>query len=189
MTRIAQGDQQALSVLIDRHQGKLGGFLHRQTGGRDVEDLLQETWLRVVRAASRFDPQRRFTTWMFQIAVNQARDWRRKAPAEPVDTGTDTSTAARFSAGSTGPADTVAASASSSPAAVVEAAIDAERLLSRLDIQHREVLELRYFQDLAESEVAAILGIPRGTVKSRLHNGLRKLAAFAAETPLHNLLR
>src|SRR5436305_3704339 len=86
--RVGVGDQDALAELCRRYERPLYRFLHRHTGGRDVEDLYQETWLRAVRAATRFDPSRRFSTWLFQIAVNLCRDrWRRATP-EPVDDDT-----------------------------------------------------------------------------------------------------
>src|SRR5215831_21090158 len=81
---VARGDQVAFAALTRRWERPLFQFIHRHTGGRDVEDLHQETWLRVVRAARRFDPRRRFSTWLFQIALNLCRDWHRRPPPEPV---------------------------------------------------------------------------------------------------------
>jgi RNA polymerase sigma-70 factor (ECF subfamily) len=156
---VASGDGRALETLCRRYERPLYQFIHRHTGGRDVEDLHQETWLRVVRAARRFDPHRRFSTWLFQIAVNLCRDWHRRPPAEPVD-----------------PADADAMPANpSSP----DAALDARRLLAALPEAQRSAVILRYYHDLAEDEVAAILGCPRGTVKSRLHHAMRRLAELA----------
>src|SRR2546428_726643 len=83
---VASGDGRRLEELCRRWERPLYQLIARHTGGRDVEDLYQETWLRVVRAARRFDPGRRFSTWLFQIAVNLCRDWRRRPPPEPVDT-------------------------------------------------------------------------------------------------------
>jgi RNA polymerase sigma-70 factor (ECF subfamily) len=158
---VATGDGRALAELCARWERPLFAFLARRTGGRDVEDLYQETWLRVVRAAPRFDPERRFSTWLFQIALNLARDWRRRPPPEPVDP------------------------ASHDPphpgaAARVDAAVDASRLLASLPEAQRDVVLLRYYHDLAEDEVAEILGCPRGTVKSRLHHAMARLGRLAA---------
>src|SRR5881409_2846868 len=82
---VASGDGRRLEELCRRWERPLYQLIARHTGGRDVEDLYQETWLRVVRAARRFDPGRRFSTWLFQIAVNLCRDWHRRPPPEPVD--------------------------------------------------------------------------------------------------------
>ena len=156
---VAHGDEPALRELCGRWERPLYQFLFRHTGGRDVDDLYQETWLRVVRAANRFDPTRRFSTWLFQIAVNLCRDFHRRPPPEPVDIVPDV-----------GSSDGVAAA---------EAGIDARRLLAELPEAQRSVVLLRYYHDLAEDEVADILGVPRGTVKSRLHNALARLGELA----------
>ena len=157
--RVAAGEEAALAELLRRHERGLASFLHRQTSGRDVEDLFQETWLRVVRNAERFDVSRKFSTWMFQIAVNLCRDWRRRRPPEPVESDDRVAGRGDFER--------------------VEAAIDAERLLSELSEEQREVVILRYYHDLREEDVAEILGVPKGTVKSRAHNALKKLASLA----------
>ena len=152
---VARGDEPALRELCGRWERPLYQFLFRHTGGRDVDDLYQETWLRVVRAANRFDPTRRFSTWLFQIAVNLCRDFHRRPPPEPVDVAPD-------AAG----VDHIAAA---------EAGIDARRLLAALPEAQRSVVLLRYYHDLPEDEVAEITGVPRGTVKSRLHHALARL--------------
>ena len=159
--RLATGDQAALSELLQRYERRLSHFLYRQTGGHDVEDLYQETWLRVVQHASGFDPGRRFSTWLFQIAVNLCRDrHRRQSPH------------AGLSPNAVG----------ESELGRVEAAIDAARLLARLPEPQREVVILRFYHDLSEEQVAAILDCPKGTVKSRLHHALARLAAFVRES-------
>ncbi len=161
MAAVAAGDDAALAALYGRWERPLHAFLARYTGGRDVDDLVQEAWLRVVRAADRFVPSRRFSTWLFQIALNLARDWHRRPPPEPADperTG-------RIVA-----ADSVAS---------VEAGIDVDRLLAALPEAQRAVVVLRCFHDLAEEEVAAILAVPRGTVKSRFHNAMERLTTLA----------
>ena len=155
--QVARGDEQALAELLRRWERPLAHFLHRRTGGRDVEDLYQEVWLRVVRAAERFDGERRFSTWLFQIALNLSRDWQRRRPAEPSD------------------AEPVG---ETRPAARAEAGLDVERLLARLPEAQREVVALRYLHDLSEDEVALLLDIPRGTVKSRLHHAIARLNAL-----------
>ena len=160
MALVAKGNAGALETLCHRYERPLYQFLWRQLGGRDVEDVHQETWLRVVRAAARFDPRRRFSTWLFQIAVNLARDWHRNAPPEPRDPAT---------------VDTPVADSSQRSAA----ALDAERLLAALPEAQRAAVLLRYYHDLPEAEVAEILGCPRGTVKSRLHHAVAAMKAAA----------
>src|SRR5512135_794043 len=81
--RLVNGDELALRELLRRYERPLSHFIYRHTGGRDVEDLYQESWLRVTQHAARFDSSRRFSTWLFQIAVNLCRDWHRRPPPEP----------------------------------------------------------------------------------------------------------
>lgn len=154
VARVREGDELALRELLRRYERPLASFLHRQTAGRDVEDLYQETWLRVVRHADRFDPARRFSTWLFQIAVNLCRDWHRRPPPEPQPAGDEPSAGLEHT----------------------EAALDAARLLARLPEAQREVIVLRYYHDLTEDDVATMLDIPKGTVKSRLHQAIARLA-------------
>jgi len=155
--RLADGDDLAMRELLRRYERRLASFLHRQTGGRDVEDLYQETWLRVVRHARHFDANRRFSTWLFQIAVNLCRDWHRRPPPEPRPVAD-------------GPALSVLERS--------DAALDAAQLLARLPEAQREVIVLRYYHDLSEDDVADILEIPTGTVKSRLHQAIARLAGL-----------
>ena len=161
---LAAGDPAALRDLMRRWDRPLHAFLARHTGGRDVDDLDQETWLRVVRAAHRFDADRRFSTWLFQIALNLCRDWHRRPPAEPLD-----------------PAVVARTLGATDPTAADVARLDARQLLAALPEAQRSAVILRYYHDLDEDETAEILGCPRGTVKSRVHNGLRRLLALARE--------
>ena len=80
--RVAAGDSAALEELLRRYERALAGFIRWRTGGIDVEDLSQETWMRVVRGAPGFDVSRRFSSWLFQIATNLCRDWWRSRRPE-----------------------------------------------------------------------------------------------------------
>jgi RNA polymerase sigma-70 factor (ECF subfamily) len=159
---IANGDAEAVRPLIERYRKPLGAVLQRALGASpDVEDVFQEVWIRVVRSAHRYDPEQRFSAWLFAIAWNLVKDrWSRLAPHDQVDL-------------------TTMASHERSPE---EQAVDRDRaarvreMVSRLPERLAQAVLLRYFEELSEKEVAERLGIPLGTVKSRLHHGLRKLA-------------
>ena len=161
MIAVQAGDEGALGSLMSRYQGPLYGFLVRRVGDA-ADDVFQETWIGIVRARERFDPTRRFSTWMFQIANNLCRDrYRRQAVR------TRTLQAVRAEHQTLGqlaapPPDPDAGHAMRSHVAALP-----ERL--------REVLLLRYYQDLGEAEISQVLGIPRGTVKSRLHAAVKAL--------------
>lgn len=163
MQAVATGDADALRELTGRWRRPLYGFLHRAAGGRETDDLYQETWLRVVRGARGFDARQRFSTWLFQIALNLSRDLRRRALPEPV----------------TAEALEQAVEMVVSQGDARDAALDVQRLLAALPDAQREVVVLRVLEDVPEDDVARIVGVPRGTVKSRLHHGLARLAELA----------
>jgi RNA polymerase sigma factor (sigma-70 family) len=172
--RVADGDAGALGGLLARWDTPLHGFLSRYTGGRDVEDLRQEVWMRVVRAAGGFDRSRRFSTWLFQIALNLCRDWGRRPPLEPLAPA-----GVERALGAIGPPGSAAVPTPG--AGAVEARLDTQRLLDHLPEAQRSVIVLRYYQDMSEEETAQVLRIPRGTVKSRLHQAVRSLMALVAQ--------
>jgi RNA polymerase sigma-70 factor (ECF subfamily) len=158
MVGVQAGDETALAVLMDRYKGPLYGFLNRRVGDTAADDLFQESWLRVVRARDRFDPRRRFSTWLFQIANNLCRDRGRRRAVESRHLE-------------------VMRQGRTEAAAVpgVESRLDMRQRLEALPERLREVLILRYYQQLSERDIAEILKIPRGTVKSRLHAAVAAL--------------
>jgi len=166
MVLLQRGDPTAFERLLERYQRRLFGFLLRRVPSQQTEDLFQETWLRVVRARGSFDPARRFSTWLFQIANNLCRDGARRSAVEARE---------RTQLQSEVPTP------GSVAAAALDAKLDAEQRLARLPEPLREVLVLRYFEDLAEREIAEIVGVPPGTVKSRLHAAVRVLRGAAGE--------
>jgi RNA polymerase sigma-70 factor (ECF subfamily) len=159
MVRVQAGDPQALGMLIDRWRGPLYAFLWRRAGDA-ADDIFQESWIRVSRARDRFDLSKRFSTWLFQIANNLCRDrWRR------LD--------ARHRALAALREERIAGGDDAAPPPALPSDRKLERQLAALPERLREVLVLRYYQDLGEAEIAEVLGIPRGTVKSRLHAAVR----------------
>ena len=163
MARLAEGDESALGPLLDRWRGPLYGFLARRVGDSDADDLFQETWLRVVRYRDRFDPQRRFSTWLFQIANNLCRDRGRRLEVRD-----------RYRRDRQ--ADAAGDPTRTRPPPL-DQTLDIRRRVAELPDKLREVLVLRYFRELPEKEIARIVGIPPGTVKSRLHAAVKALRA------------
>ena len=159
MRAVGQGDEHALASLVERYAARIHAFLTRVTGDRDdADDLLQDTWMRVARGARGFDTARLVRPWLYGIAANLARDLHRRR-------------AVRLRAvqqGNVGAGE-------SAPTFRPALRIDMRERLARLPERLREVLLLRYFDGLDEAEMAEALGIPRGTVKSRLHGALREL--------------
>ena len=156
------GDEVATRQLLDRYHRPLYGTLLRLTRNpADAEELFQETFVRALGAAARFDTNRRFKPWIFAIAVNLARDRAKRAAhrASPELRATEDL-----------PEDS-----EQRPEHGWILRADLDRALGELSEQHREVVELRYFEGMEEPEIARAAGIPRGTVKSRLHHAIRKL--------------
>lgn len=162
------GQEAALSELIQRYQGQLFHFLLRFVGQRAAaDDLFQETFLQVHISADTFDTSRRFKPWLFTIGANKARDYLRRNKRHRAVSLTK-------SMDGEGGAEFIDLMEADLPMPDATTATDEVRELVRgvvaeLPDHLREVLLLAYFQRLAYKEIAEMLGIPLGTVKSRLH--------------------
>ncbi len=168
MARVRGGEVEAFDALFERYRRRLFGFLFRRCDETAAaEDLFQETWIRVIRARNRFDPRRRFSTWLFQIANNLCRDRVRRLAVD---------IRKREALHEQAQVRSESAAASSPELSVALPAGLRERLAALPD-RLREVLVLRYYHDLSEGEIAEIVGVPRGTVKSRLHTAVKTLRA------------
>jgi RNA polymerase sigma-70 factor (ECF subfamily) len=163
MSQVAVGETRALGVLIRRYRGQVYGSLLRATGrSSDAEDLFQETWIRVGQRAHTFDPSRSFAPWLGVVTTRVAIDWSRSADRRASSEGFDEE----------------AASAEANAEQRLGQHHDQRRVahaLEQLPEHMRAAILLRYFHELTEREVSARLGIPTGTVKSRVHNGLKAL--------------
>lgn len=163
------GKAEAFELLVRRHSQELYHFLVRFTGSSaTAEDVVQEAFLQVHLSAGAFDPKRRFKPWLFTIAANKARDLlRRKArrPEIPLDAHVgDDEDAHRFGE--------LLADTQETPSEIVDAEEQRKivrRVVNSLPDHLREVLVLSYYHRFPYKDLAEILGIPLGTVKSRLH--------------------
>jgi RNA polymerase sigma factor (sigma-70 family) len=166
MQALARGEEAALGALVARHAAALHTYLTRLCGdAAEAEDLAQESWIRIVRAAGMFDPARRFRGWAFGIATNVARDRYRRVRA-------------RGGFHAQLPASAAAAGGAEGRSI---ARLDLRGRLAELPERLRQALLLRYYEGLSEPEIANALGIARGTVKSRLHAAVAALrASFGA---------
>lgn len=154
---------ESLTDLIAQHQGPLFAFLYRMCGDSHVaEDLLQETFVRAIRASARYRPEASVRTWLFSIAANLVRDrWRRQSRR-----------------GENLPLDDALLPAPGTPEQQVLHGLETEavrKALLVLPLEQRSALVLRYYHDLTYEEIAQTLACPIGTVRSRIHNGLGRL--------------
>jgi RNA polymerase sigma-70 factor (ECF subfamily) len=166
VTAFRAGNLSAFDELVQRWERKIQGAVYRIMGsGEDARDLTQETFLRAYRGLSTFKSEARFSSWLYQIALNLCRDrlrQRRGRTTVSID-DLDPVTAARI--------DRVAPSAHE----MVEAR-DLARVVSgamaELPEEQREVIVLKEYQGLTFQEIANVLRIPVSTVKTRLYRGL-----------------
>ena len=171
------GDKTSFSELVGRYQRELYHFLVRFLGDRAAaEDVFQETFLQVHQSAEQFDPQRRFRPWLFTIAANKARDLIRsqaRRPTNPLQ--------ASIAAGDeeSGEFIDLMQAASEAPSASMESAELQQQVQTTVGTmpEHlREILLLSYFHQFPYRQIGEILGIPLGTVKSRLHAAVAHFA-------------
>lgn len=182
-SRYRSGDLHALRELIDRYQPDLLRFLYRMTGDRQLaEDAFQDAFLQLHTSGDSFDPSRRFRPWVFTIAANKARDALRKRKRRQA---VELSAPVRGSGGgdSASLVDLLEIDAPSPDDGLTAAERDAmvQRALGSLPDPLREILLLAYFQRLSYAQIADDLGIPLGTVKSRLHSAVARFGAAIAK--------
>jgi len=170
--QLRRGDLDALSTLIARYQNRVYRYLLRLVRQpAEAEDLFQQTWLRVAEKIRSYDPGRNFDAWLLTLARNLAFDHlRRIQPSsldEPVDDNAPQETRlSRLAASDPGPHDQSLAR---------EQARHLAAALETLPVIYREVLSLRFEEEMKIEEIADVLGTPLSTVKSRLRRGLEQL--------------
>ena len=171
MAAVQRGDDDAFAVLVRRYEAPLFAYLHRLSGqAADAEDLFQETFLRVYRKARRYDPKKPFRPWVYRIATNAFRDrWRRTRWRGEV--ALDAPGAGREASLRDAPGNRPDAQAH---AADVAGAL--RRAVDELPPKLRAVFVMARYEELPYEEIAASLGIPVGTVKSRMHKAVNTLS-------------
>lgn len=170
---VLAGDRERFATLVERYQGRLINYLYRLVRNLDeAHDLAQEVFVRVYQALDRFDPQYRFSTWLFRVAQNAAIDVIRKRRfrlvplSRPDDDGGEGSWEFELEAGGPGALETLE---TEERGARVRAAIEG------LPWEYRELILLRHYGELAYEEIAEAKGMPLGTVKNKLFRARQML--------------
>ncbi|MEO6924655.1 MAG: sigma-70 family RNA polymerase sigma factor [Bryocella sp.] len=163
-------DPELLDHLIETYQHRLMRYLLFLTSRREVaEDIFQEVWIRVLRRGSQYNGSARFDTWMFTIARNLVIDLARKRTVASLDEMCEGGEDERpFEIVQEGP----------SPLQQFQGRENAAELaavLQTLEPNYREVLTLRFHEEMSLEEIAAVTHAPLSTVKSRLYRGLAAL--------------
>jgi RNA polymerase sigma-70 factor (ECF subfamily) len=163
-------DPELLDQLIEQYQHRLLRYLLFLTGRREVaEDLFQETWMRVLIRGTQYNGKARFDTWLFTIARNLVIDLSRKRTMSSLDEMSENNEDDRpFEVAMAGPSPLEQFASREDSAEVTE-------VLLTLDASYREVLVLRFYEELSLDEIAGVTRAPLSTVKSRLYRGLASL--------------
>ena len=163
--RAGQGDQEAFRQLVETYQAPAYRLALRMCGGDAAlaEDAAQEAFLAAWRGLPRFRGDSRFSTWLYRLTTNAAIDWLRR---EKRHRGMDDVTELELPDDGPGPQD---------QAEQAETQQTVRRALGQLSEEHRQVLLLRYMQELDYAEIAAALEISEGTVKSRISRAKMRL--------------
>ncbi|HZP29139.1 MAG TPA: sigma-70 family RNA polymerase sigma factor [Acidimicrobiia bacterium] len=163
----AGGDRSALERLLDRHADLVHAVCRRIVGDPDdALDATQEALIAVARGITRFDGRARFTTWLYRIATNAAIDELRRRKRRPV------------------PHDAVPEPREASdPTGAVDARLDVDAALATVAEDFRIAVVLRDLCDLDYAEIAEVLELPPGTVRSRIARGRAALHEALAGNP------
>lgn len=165
MQHFQAGDRAAFETLFARHVAGVRGYLARSTGSAAAaEDLTQQTFLSLVRAQDRYRPSLRFKSWLYAIATNAARDWRRRGHERVTPTGEV-------------PEEAVDAPAPRD--AGLERAVHSA--LAQLPDAQREAILLHRFEGLSFAEIAELAQVSESAVKVRAHRGYERLRVLLAE--------
>jgi RNA polymerase sigma-70 factor, ECF subfamily len=175
MVAYQQGDVRAFEILLTRHRKPIFNFIFRFVGSRELaEDLLQETFLRVIKGVEAYKRQAKFTTWLYTIARNLCVDQSRRAKHRkaqsldaPLSSSPDSATLL----------DVIPAEQMGSDRKAINKELHARlhHALTQLSEDQREVFLMREFLDLPFKDIADVVGVPENTVKSRMRYALEKL--------------
>jgi RNA polymerase sigma-70 factor (ECF subfamily) len=170
--QLRRGDLDALTALMARYQNRLYRYLLRIVRERaEAEDLFQQTWLRVAQKIQSFDPSRNFDAWLFTLARNLALDHLRRVRPESLDEPLSENF----------PVDTRGNQLPSKERTPLDRAIEEQRAsrliaaMNEIPVSFREVLTLRFEEEMKLEEIAEIQGVPLSTVKSRLHRSMDRI--------------
>ena len=166
---LAIKDSHNFTLLIDRYEAKLSRYIYRLCGCRkeDIEDLLQEIFIKIYRNLNDFDQSLKFSSWAYRIAHNEVR----RSKSRPIDTELI-------------PDLDHSDKKSDDFIRTIDAGLDKNKIseiLGMMDIRYKEVLVLRYFEELEYAEISDIIKRPMGTVATLLNRAKKQCRQKAKE--------
>jgi RNA polymerase sigma-70 factor, ECF subfamily len=178
MLLVKEGDVGAFDILVERYRESLFAFLYRFLGNRSLaEDLFQESFLRLFRAAPRYEPRAKFSTFLYRIATNLAinlvrkrRDYLHRSLEAPVGSSEESPLLGDLLAGS--------AADPEQQALVAQRRQLVRQALDQLSPPYRAVIALAEYEGRPYEEIAVTLGCSVGTVKSRVHRAKKMMLKF-----------
>ena len=172
---IAEGDKSAMQVLFTRHSTRVYRFIARRTGNTALaEDVVSEVFLEVWRRAARFEGRSTVGTWLLAIARHKALNVMRQNSELPLDDATALSVVDTAD-------DPEAAMHKKNCKAIVQ------KCLAQLSPAHREIMDLVYYHQHPVAEVARIVGVPEGTVKTRMFYARKHMGQLLQAAGVHGL--
>ena len=170
LTAFKAGDPEALGELMERHKAPVYGYLLRLTGRAEAaDDIFQDVFLKLVHNPAAYNEREKFKAWLFTVARNAAMDHFRREAARREVPLPDGEPRPEEEGGGGSPA--AAISPEPGPDKALAQKMLAERLagaLGKLSEDQREVFYLRHYSELSFKEIAALLGLPIGTVLARM---------------------
>jgi RNA polymerase sigma-70 factor, ECF subfamily len=172
VAQLRGGDLDALAAIVARYQNRLYRYLLRLVRQpADAEDLFQQTWVRVAERIRQYNPERNFDAWLFSVARNLAIDHLRRVRPDSLDEPVSGEIEG----------ETKAARLVSKDRPALDGILERERAgqmesaLGELPVSYREVLTLRFEEEMKLEEIAQVLEIPLSTVKTRLRRSLDRM--------------
>ncbi|MFA5506205.1 MAG: sigma-70 family RNA polymerase sigma factor [Vulcanimicrobiota bacterium] len=166
MMRVKAGDEEAFNTLMRRNEKTVLNLIYRFTGDREIApDLAQEVFMRIYRAAERFEPRAKFFTFLYRVTLNLCRNHRTKASRR------QTTSLDAAGSGDNGPSFELVDPLGSAEEHVsrLELSMAVQEAVESLPEQQREAVSLQRFQGLAYEEIAEVLNLSIPAVKSRIH--------------------
>ena len=181
--RARKGSEKAYRELLGRYQRPVFSLVYRMVRDREqAEDLAQETFVRVFNNIERYDPTYKFSSWIFKIATNLTIDWmrRKEVPTVSLDGSRFATTSDEIEASTI-----TVESRDENPEELLvskELGSEIELAIGKLRPEYRQAIVLRHIEDRPYEEIAQIMALPLGTVKTYIHRGRNELREMLAHT-------